>query len=144
MLLRSLKTLGLRVSRHNESAGALARWLEQHPAVEQVWYPGLDSHPHHDVARRQMRGFGGVLSFQVRGGLPAVDRLLSRLQLACLAPNLGQVETVAGPASLTSHLELSPEQIAKSGVPASLIRYAVGIEDVEDLRADLEQALSGL
>jgi cystathionine gamma-synthase len=144
LLLRSLKTLGLRMARHNDTALRLAGWLEEHPAVERVWYPGIESHPRHELARRQMRGFGGVLSFQVRGGDAAVDRLLSRLRLAYLAPNLGQVETVVGPASLTSHLELSPRQIEASGVPASLIRYAVGIEDCADLRDDLEQALAGL
>lgn len=144
LLLRSLKTLGLRVARQNDSALALARWLERHPAVEQVRYPGLESHPAHEVAARQMRGFGGVLSFRLRGDMEAVERFLPRLRLAYLAPNLGQVETVVGPAALTSHLELSPEQIAASGVPASMVRYAVGIEDVEDLRADLAQALEGI
>jgi cystathionine gamma-synthase len=144
LLLRSLKTLGLRVARQNETALALARWLEGQPAVELVRYPGLDSHPAHEIAVRQMRGFGGVLSFRLRGGMEAVERFLPRLRLAYLAPNLGQVETVVGPAALTSHLELSPEQIEASGVPASLVRYAVGIEDFEDLRADVEQALDGI
>ncbi|MBW2084478.1 MAG: PLP-dependent transferase [Deltaproteobacteria bacterium] len=144
MLLRSLKTLGLRIERHNENALTLAHFLEQHPKVEYVNYPGLKSHPTHEAARRQMRGFGGVLSFELKGGMEAADRFLSRLQYAYLAPNLGQIETVAGPTALTSHLELNDEEIAASGVPEGLIRYSAGIEDIEDLRADLEAALAGL
>ena len=88
-----------------------------------------------------MRGYSGVLSFELDGGLPAAARMLPHLELACLAPNLGQVETVAGPTALTSHLELSPEEIAASGVPEGLVRYSAGIEDAEDLIADLKQAL---
>lgn len=144
LLLRSLKTLGLRIARHNENAQHLATFLQAHARVEQVFYPGLESHPRHELACRQMRGFGGVLSFAVEGGMEAAGRVLSSLRLAYLAPNLGQVETIAGPAALTSHVELSAEQIEASGVPASLIRYATGIEDAEDLQADLEQALGRL
>ncbi len=144
LLLRSLKTLGLRIARHNENAQHLATFLQAHARVEQVFYPGLESHPRHELACRQMRGFGGVLSFTVEGGMEAAGRVLSSLRLAYLAPNLGQVETIAGPAALTSHVELSAEQIEASGVPASLIRYATGIEDAEDLQADLEQALGRL
>lgn len=144
LLLRSLKTLGLRIARHNENAQHLATFLQAHARVEQVFYPGLESHPRHELACRQMRGFGGVLSFAVGGGMEAAGRVLSSLRLAYLAPNLGQVETIAGPAALTSHVELSAEQIEASGVPASLIRYATGIEDAEDLQADLEQALGRL
>ena len=144
LLLRSLKTLGLRIARHNENAQHLATFLQAHARVEQVFYPGLESHPRHQLACRQMRGFGGVLSFTVEGGMEAAGRVLSSLRLAYLAPNLGQVETIAGPAALTSHVELSAEQIEASGVPASLIRYATGIEDAEDLQADLEQALGRL
>ena len=144
LLLRSLKTLGLRIARHNENAQHLATFLQAHARVEQVFYPGLESHPRHELACRQMRGFGGVLSFAVEGGMEAAGRVLSSLRLAYLAPNLGQVETIAGPAALTSHVELSAEQIEASGVPASLIRYATGIEDAADLQADLEQALGRL
>ncbi len=144
LLLRSLKTLGLRIQRHNANALELAHFLENHPKVERVIYPGLESHPAHAVAARQMQGYGGVLSFELRGGMPAVERFLPRLRLAYLAPNLGQVDTVVGPTALTSHLELSPEEIAASGVPETLIRYSAGIEDAEDLKADLEQALEGI
>ncbi len=142
LLLRSLKTLGLRVARQNENALALARFLQKHPAVERVYYPGLESHPGHEIARRQMRGFGGVLSFELKGGMAAGARFLPRLKHAYLAANLGQVETIVGPAALTSHVELSAEERAASGVPEGLIRYAVGIEDLEDLQRDLETALA--
>jgi cystathionine gamma-synthase len=144
LLLRSLKTLGLRVKRHNENALALARYLEQQPQVGRVYYPGLESHPGYGIARRQMRGFGGVLSFELKGGFEAVTRFLPRLRYAILAANLGQVETIVGPPATTSHVELTAEERAAAGVPEGLIRYAVGIEDVDDLQADLEQALAGL
>ena len=144
LLLRSLKTLGLRMERHNSNAQKIAEYLEAHPKVKAVHYPGLASHPGHEIARRQMSGYGGVLSFELEGGLDAAEVFLPRLEYAHLAPNLGQVETVAGPTALTSHLELSPEEIAASGVSPGLIRYSAGIEDVEDLLADLEQALSAI
>ncbi|HUR50300.1 MAG TPA: aminotransferase class I/II-fold pyridoxal phosphate-dependent enzyme [Acidimicrobiales bacterium] len=140
-MLRSLKTLGLRVERHNESALRIARWLEDQPAVERVHYPGLDSHPRHALAKEQMQGFGGVLSFELRGGFEAVCRVLPALQYAYLAANLGQVETVAGPPATTSHVELTAEERQAAGVPEGLIRYSVGIEDAADLIADLQQAL---
>lgn len=143
-LLRSLKTLALRVERQNESALAMARFLADHPKVGQVHYPGLEDHPNHAVATRQMDGFGGVLSFEVPGGLEAIGRLLPQLRYAYMAPNLGQVETVVGPPALTSHVELSEEERRRSGVPQGLVRYAVGIEDFDDLRADMEAALSTL
>jgi len=144
LLLRSLKTLGLRMERHNENALALARFLEKQSQVERVYYPGLESHPGHEIARRQMHGFGGVLSFEIKGGFEAVTRFLPRLRYAYMAANLGQVETIVGPPATTSHVELTDEERAAAGVPEGLIRYAVGIEDVEDLKADLEQALAGL
>jgi cystathionine gamma-synthase len=143
-LLRGMKTLSLRVNRQNDSALKIARWLQGHPAVDQVNYPGLESHVHHDVAARQMRGFGGVLSFSVRSGLPGIKRFLPRLQYAHRAANLGCVETVVGPPSVTSHVECTPEERAAAGIPEGLVRYSTGIEDVEDLIRDLEQALSAL
>ncbi len=144
LFLRSMKTLALRVERQNENALTLARFLEQHPKVTRVHYPGLSGHPGHDIARRQMRGFGGVLSFEIEGGMDAVSRLLPRLRYAYLAANLGQVTTIVGPPALTSHVELSDEERAAAGVPEGLVRYAVGIEDVEDLKADLEGGLAAL
>ena len=141
LLLRSIKTLGLRVQRQNENALAMARYLNAHPKIGKVYYPGLEDHPNHAVAKSQMEGFGGVLSFEVPGGLDAIGRFLPQLQYAYLAPNLGQVETVVGPPALTSHVELSPEERVASGVPEGLVRYAVGIEDIEDLQSDMEAAL---
>ena len=144
LLLRSLKTLGLRVQRQNENAEALARFLEGHPKVERVFYPGLESNRGHEIARRQMRGFGGVLSFAVTGGLDAIARFLPRLRYAYMAANLGQVETIVGPPLVTSHVECTEEERAAAGIPEGLVRYAVGIEDLEDLKSDLEQALTFL
>jgi len=144
LLIRGMKTLELRVQRHNQSALQIARLLENHEKVDQVFYPGLESHPFHEVARRQMKGFGGVLSFSLEGGFEAVRALLPRLRFAHMAANLGSVSTLAGPPSTTSHVELTAEQRQALGIPESLIRYSVGIENPEDLVADLEQALAGL
>jgi cystathionine gamma-synthase len=141
-LLRGMKTLALRVARQNDSAMTIARWLSRHPAVEHVNYPGLESHPNHDVAARQMRGFGGMLSFSVRGGLDAIKAFLPKLQFAHRAANLGCVETVVGPPSVTSHVECTAAERAAAGIPEGLVRYSTGIEDVADLLADLEQALA--
>ena len=143
-LLRGMKTLDLRIERQNASAMKIAQFLSSHPMVEQVFYPGLPRHEHHDVARRQMSGFGGMLSFLVRGGLDAVRQILPRLQYAHCAANLGPVETVVGPPSTTSHVECSAEERARMGIPEGLIRYSTGIEDPDDLIADLEQALAGV
>ena len=144
LLLRGMKTLHLRIARQNENALHIARFLHDHPAVTHVFYPGLPMHPHHEVARRQMSGFGGVLSFQVQGGFDAVRVVLPRLRFAHRAANLGAVETVVGPPATTSHVECSLEERAAMGIPESLIRYSVGIEEVDDLVADLEQALAHL
>jgi cystathionine gamma-synthase len=141
LLIRSMKTLALRVGRQNESALRIAQWLQTQPAVAVVNYPGLDTHLHHDVAARQMRGFGGVLSFGLAGGFEAVKRVLPRLHLAHRAANLGAVETIAGPPATTSHVECTAEEREAMGIPEGLIRYSVGIEDAGDLIADLEQAL---
>jgi len=143
LLVRSLKTLAIRVERQSENAMTIARWLAKQPQVEQVNYPGLETHPHHDVAARQMRGFGGVLSFSLRGGLDSVKRVLPRLRLAHRAANLGAVETIAGVPATTSHVECTPEERAAMGIPEGLIRYSVGIENAADLIADLEQGLAG-
>jgi cystathionine gamma-synthase len=141
LLLRGMKTLHLRIARQNESALKIARFLEAHPRVVKVFYPGLKSHESYQVARRQMSGFGGVLSFAIQGGFASVKSFLPSLRYANLAANLGAVETVAGPPSTTSHVESSSEERAAAGIPEALIRYSVGIEDAEDLIADLRQAL---
>jgi len=144
LLLRGMKTLHLRISRQNESAIAIARYLEGHKAVKEVFYPGLESHSGHVIAQKQMKGFGGVLSFILKGDLDAVKAFLPLLQLAHRAANLGAVETIAGPPATTSHVECTPEERAAMGIPEGLVRYSVGIEDVGDLIADLDQALAGL
>ncbi len=142
--IRGMKTLKLRVERQNENAMTIATWLQNHPMIEQVNYPGLESHPNHEVAMRQMRGFGGMLSFSVKGGLDAIKVFLPKLKYAHMAANLGCVETVVGPPVTTSHVECNAEERAAAGIPEGLVRYSTGIEDIDDLIADLDQALSCL
>ncbi len=142
LLLRGIKTLHLRIRQQNESALEIAQYLEAHRSIERVFYPGLESHEHHDIAKRQMRGYGGVLSFVLDGGFDAVRTFLPRLRYAHLAANLGAVDTIAGPPATTSHVECTAEERKALGIPESLVRYSVGIEDTEDLIADLEQALT--
>ncbi|MGL4611679.1 MAG: cystathionine gamma-synthase family protein [Trueperaceae bacterium] len=142
LLLRGMKTLAIRIKQQNENALAVARYLEAHPKVERVFYPGLESHPQHDLAKKQMRGFGGMMSFALKGDLATVKAFLPKLKLAHRAANLGPVETVVGPPATTSHVECSAEERAALGIPEALIRYSTGIEDVNDLIADLEQALA--
>jgi len=142
LLLRGMKTLHLRIRQQNTSALQIAQFLAAHPRVAKVFYPGLATHENHDIARRQMSGFGGVLSFALHGGFDTVRSFLPRLRYANLAANLGAVETVAGPPATTSHVELSPAERAAAGIPEALVRYSVGIEDTDDLIADLKQALT--
>jgi cystathionine gamma-synthase len=139
-----MKTLKLRVERQNDNAMAVAQYLQQHPLVDEVNYPGLASHPGHDIAKIQMTGFGGMLSFSVKGGLDAIKQFLPKLKYAHMAANLGCVETVVGPPLTTSHVECTEQERATAGIPEGLVRYSAGIEDIEDLIADLEQALSSL
>ncbi|MBC2838609.1 cystathionine gamma-synthase family protein [Robiginitalea sp. SC105] len=142
MLLRGIQTLELRVLRQNENALKLAQHLEKHPKIEQVFYPGLASHPGHQIASGQMTGFGGVLSFSVKGGFDKVKVFLNGLELAHLAASLGSVSTLIGPPKVTSHVEATEEERKQLGIPENLIRCAVGIENIEDLIADFDQALS--
>lgn len=139
---RGVKTLALRVSRQNQTAQRLAEFLEAHPRVERVWYPGLPSHPDHDVARRQMDGFGGVVSFELAGDLEAASRLVDAVRLPLIASSLGGVETLIEQPALMSYFEMSSEERLQVGIKDNLIRISVGIEDPEDLIADLDQALS--
>ncbi len=143
-LLRGMKTLGIRIERQNANAMKIAQHLENHPAVDRVYYPGLEEHENHDIAKRQMRGFGGILSFMVAGGLEAVKEFLPHMKLAHRAANLGAVETIVGPPAMTSHVECTAEERARMGIPEGLVRYSAGIEDINDLMADLDQALSRL
>jgi cystathionine gamma-synthase len=142
LLLRGLKTLELRITRHNENAMEVARFLEGHPAVERVFYPGLESHPQHELAQKQMRGFGGMLSFSLVGGYEAVKEFLPRLRLAHRAANLGAVETTVGPPATTSHVESSAKEREAMGIPEALVRYSTGIEHADDLISDLDNALT--
>jgi cystathionine gamma-synthase len=142
LLLRGMKTLALRIERQNQNALAIATFLEAHTKVEKVFYPGLTSHPQHTIAKKQMLGFGGMLSFALKGGFEAVKDFLPKLKLAHRAANLGPVETVVGPPATTSHVECTAEERAAMGIPEALVRYSTGIEDIEDLKADLEQALA--
>jgi cystathionine gamma-synthase len=119
----------------------IARFLKSHPFVKDVFYPGLESHENHAIAKVQMRDFGGMLSFFLDGDFETVRTFLPRLKYAHIAANLGPVETVVGPPRTTSHVEVSAEQRAAMGIPESLIRYSVGIEDADDLIADLQGAL---
>jgi len=141
LLERGLKTLALRVQRHNENGMILARFLQSHPAVAQVNYPGLPDHPDHAIAARQMRGFGGMLSFELRD--PAqVDRLLSRLRVVMPALSLGGVESLICIPSRTSHRTMTPDERLRAGISDGLVRVSVGVEDAEDLREDFIQALT--
>lgn len=144
MILRGLKTLELRIQRHNESAGRIAEFLNRHDKVETVFYPGLPEHPNHAIARRQMDGFGGMLSFALKGGFDKVREMLSLLHYAHNAASLGSVSTLVGPPMATSHVELTAGERGAMGIPESLIRYSTGIENVEDLIEDLENALARL
>ena len=144
LLLRGMKTLHLRISRQNESAQRIAEYLESHPKVARVNYPGLQSHPHHQIAARQMRGFGGMLSFSLGDDFESVRKFIPRLRLAHAAANLGSVETIVGPPATTSHVEVPADERAALGIPEGLIRYSTGIEDVNDLMADLDSALESI
>jgi cystathionine gamma-synthase len=144
LLLRGMKTLDLRIERQNASALKIAHWLEAHPAIERVYYPGLESHAQFEVAKRQMRGFGGMMSFVMKGDYETVKAVLPRLKLAHRAANLGSVETIVGPPATTSHVECTLEERAAMGIPEALVRYSTGIENVNDLIGDLEQALAGV
>ena len=140
---RGLKTLGVRVARHNSSAMAVAIWLSKHPAVSAVYYPGLDSHPDHEIARRQMRGFGGMVCIDIRGGYEGAARFFDRLAVFNRAASLGGVESLCSLPVLTSQWGLSEEELARAGVTQGMARLSVGMEDPEDLIADLDQALGG-
>ncbi len=142
LLLRGIKTLHLRVARQNESALRIARWLEQQPQVEKVFYPGLESHPDHRIAREQMTGFGGVVSFFFKGDLDSTSRFIDGCQIAQIAPSLGGVETLIEQPALMSFYELSTEQREAIGIRNNLVRLAVGVEECDDLIADLAGAMA--
>lgn len=142
LALRGVKTLALRMERHCASAARVAEWLEGHPAIERVYYPGLPSHPQHALARRQMRGFGGMVSAVVKGGLAPTRRFLERCRLFALAESLGGVESLIEHPAIMTHASVPADIRAALGVDDGLVRLSVGIEDIDDLIGDLEQALS--
>jgi len=141
LILRGLKTLKVRSREHEANAIHLARVLEKHPAVQRVYYPGLESHPQHELAKRQMRGFGGMISFEVKGGFPAVERFVAKTKLFILAESLGGVESLVCYPPRMTHASLSPEERERRGIGDNLIRLSVGLENVSDLEADLLGAL---
>ena len=144
MIARGMKTLELRIERQNASALKIANYLKAHSKVSDVFYPGLITHPGHLIAKQQMSGFGGIMSFALDGGYEHVKKLLTTLKLVHLAASLGSVSTLAGPPRTTSHVELTEDQRKLLGIPESLIRYSVGIENVDDLLQDLDTALASL
>ena len=141
LLIRGLKTFALRMERQNQSAQAIAEFLDAHPHVERVHYAGLPTHPGHDVAKKQMRGFGGVVSFEVRGDLDATSRVVDACRIPYIAASLGGVESLIEQPAIMSFYELTTEERLQVGIKDNLVRYAVGIEDADDLIADLAQAL---
>ena len=141
LLIRGLKTFALRIARQNASAQALAEFLQSHPRIKAVYYAGLPTHPQHNVARRQMRGFGGVVSFEVAGDLEATSRVVDACRIPQIAPSLGGVESLIEQPALMSFYELTTEERLLVGIKDNLIRYSVGIEDSEDLIDDLAAAL---
>jgi cystathionine gamma-lyase len=144
LALRGLKTLALRMERHCGNALELARWLEARPEVRRVIYPGLESHPQHELARRQMHGFGGIVTVELNAGLAETKRMLERTQLFALAESLGGVESLIEHPAIMTHATIPPDQRQALGISDGLIRLSVGVEEVSDLRADLETALKAV
>ncbi|WP_043692430.1 PLP-dependent aspartate aminotransferase family protein [Luteibacter sp. 9133] len=142
LAMRGLKTLHLRMKAHCESALDIARWLEKHPAIERVIYPGLKSHPQHALARRQMDGFGGIISAEVKGGIRAARKMLERCEIFALAESLGGVESLIEHPGIMTHASIPPATRKRLGISDGLIRLSVGVEDVEDLRSELARALA--
>jgi cystathionine gamma-lyase len=142
LALRGLKTLHLRMKQHCASALELAGWLDQHPSVEKVYYPGLQAHPQHALATRQMAGYGGMVSIVIKGGLPETRRMMERLKLFAVAESLGGVESLANHPAIMTHASVPPEKRKMLGIGDNLVRLSVGVEDVADLRAELDHALA--
>lgn len=142
LALRGLKTLHLRMREHNANALALAQWLQQRPEVEKVIYPGLPSHPQHELARQQMQGFGGMISFYIKGGLDAARRFCERTHYFALAESLGGVESLVNHPAIMTHASVPADVRARLGITDNLVRLSVGVEDLADLQADLAQALA--
>jgi cystathionine gamma-synthase len=144
LLLRGVKTLGIRIRQQNDNGMAVARFLEGHPRVRRVYYPGLSSHPDYKVACEQMKGFGGVISFEIDGDMRTASAFIDRLQIPYIAPSLGGVETLIEQPALMSYYEMTAAERAAIGIADELIRLSLGVEDADDLIADLDQALAGI
>jgi len=144
VFLKGLETLSLRMKAHCASASVVAEWLEGHPAVRRVHFPGLVSHPQHEIARRQQRGPGGIVSFEVKGGRKAAWKVIDSTRMVSITANLGDAKTTVTHPATTTHGRLSPEDKERAGITEGLIRVAVGLEDARDIRADLERGLEGL
>ena len=142
LVMRALKTLPVRMKAHCESAAEIATWLEAHPKIEKVYYPGLKSHPNHDVATKQMHGYGGMVTTVIKGGLDPARKFLERCQIFSLAESLGGVESLVEHPAIMTHASIPADIRASLGIDDGLVRLSVGIEDIEDLKADLEQALA--
>jgi cystathionine gamma-synthase len=142
LLLRGLKTLALRIAKQNTNGQVVAEFLESHSQIEKVWYPGLPSHPDHQIAKKQMKGYGGVVSFTVKGYLDATSRFIDALQIPLIAASFGGVESLVEQPALMSFYELSTQERLAVGISENLVRLSLGIEDVDDLIADLDQALT--
>jgi cystathionine beta-lyase/cystathionine gamma-synthase len=142
LVLRGIETLPLRMRQHEANAMAIAEMLQSHPAVDRVYYPGLPDHPGHGLAHRQMKGFGGMVSFEVKGGLAAANRFLRAVKVFTLAESLGGITSLAGHPMTQSHAAMTAEQRAKVGIQDNLIRLSVGLENIDDLIGDLKQALA--
>ncbi len=141
LILRGLKTLGLRMAQHNANGLAVARFLEAHPRIRRVWYPGLENHPDYALAAASMTGFGGVVSFEVESDGPGASRFIDSLRIPKIAPSLGGVESLVEQPYIISYYDVSPEERLALGIRDELVRLALGVEDTNDLIADLEQAL---
>ena len=143
MILRGMKTLALRMERHNYNALELSKWLSEHTQISKVFYPGYSDHKGYDLARKQMTGFGGVLSFSIKDE-STIPTFISNLQFAHAAAHLGSVDTIVGPPKTTSHVENTPEERSQLGIPENLIRCSVGIEHIDDIKNDFDQALNAI
>ena len=144
LLVRGMKTLGIRLRKQNDNGMAVARFLEGHPRVRRVYYPGLSSHPDYKVACEQMKGFGGVVSFEIDGDMKTTSAFIDRLNIPYIAPSLGGVETLVEQPALMSYYEMTAEDRAAIGIADELVRLSLGVEDADDLIADLNQALAGI
>jgi cystathionine gamma-lyase len=142
LALRGLKTLHLRMKAHCENAQTLAEWLGSHPAIEKVIYPGLKAHPQHELAKHQMDGFGGMVSIYIKGGLEAAKRFCERTELFALAESLGGVESLVNHPAIMTHASVPAERRSQLGITDNLVRLSVGVEDADDLRAELASALA--